>query len=52
MSAWAPPPQSHPSAESREEANLRAGLDAMGVKGIEAIGVLKTECQDNWVSAF
>ena len=28
----------------------------MGVKGIgigvEAIGVLKTECQDNWVSRF
>ena len=51
MSAWAPPPQSHPSAESSQEANLR-GVDAMGVKGIEAIGVLKTECQDNWVSGF
>ena len=45
MSAWAALP--HPSAE-REEA--RRGVEAMGVKGIEAIGVLKTECQDNWVS--
>ena len=24
--------------------------EAMGVKAIETIGVLKTECQDNWVS--
>ena len=47
MSAWAPPPI-HPSAEREEVA--RRGVEAMGVKGIEAIGVLKTECQDNWVS--
>ena len=49
MSAWAPPPI-HPSAEREEVA--RRGVEAMGVKGIEAIGVLKTECQDNWVSQF
>ena len=49
MSAWAPPPI-HPSAEREEVA--RRGVEAMGVKGIEAIGVLKTECQDNWVSRF
>ena len=54
MSAWAPPP--HPPSAERELEGRRVVEATMGVKGIgigvEAIGVLKTECQDNWVSQF
>lgn len=50
MSAWAPPP--HPPSAERELEGRRVVEATMGVKGIgigvEAIGVLKTECQDNW----
>ena len=54
MSAWAAPPV-HPSAEDtlvrRQPGVLHPNVnEAMGVKAIETIGVLKTECQDNWVS--
>ena len=54
MSAWAAPPV-HPSAEDtlvrRQTGVLHPNVnEAMGVKAIETIGVLKTECQDNWVS--